>query len=180
MSSAWASAEYREQIRKTLPPARHFLVRRTKHGEALYTGRHCSHIEGMGAKEGRELVRELTQHVVQPRFVYRHVWQEGDLVIYDNRSVLHRGRPWDPRYPRLFSRATVSERGNDVVEAGRMPSAEAESAPFPSQEEAVAWHVACGANDFQDSPYVFFAPAPTLGSESVGELPRWVPGARNA
>lgn len=127
----------------------------------------------MGVLEGQKLLRELTAHIVQQKFVYRHAWMEGDLVIWDNRSVLHRGRPWDQSFRRLHARATLSESGNDVVEAGLVPGgAEGESAPFPSLEEARAWHEACGANDAEQSPHVFFAPPPILHEvASRGESP---------
>ena len=45
--------------------------------------------------EGRLLLRDLIEHATQPQFVYRHVWRPGDLVIWDNRATMHRGRPFD-------------------------------------------------------------------------------------
>ena len=48
-------------------------------------------------------------YVTQPQFCYRHDWTEGDLVIWDNRCVLHRATPYDTtRYKRLMQRTTVS------------------------------------------------------------------------
>ena len=47
-----------------------------------------------------------------PERVYRHVWKQWDLVMWDNRCVLHRGRPWDSaRYPRIMRRTTVAGEG---------------------------------------------------------------------
>ncbi len=64
----------------------------------------------MPVKERRALVKELLDHVTQPEFCYRHEWQEGDLVIGDNRCVLHRATPFDTtRHKRLMQRTTVSD-----------------------------------------------------------------------
>jgi taurine dioxygenase len=67
-----------------------------------------SHVESMDADEGRALIEELTAHVSQPRYVYAHKWQKGDLVIWDNRAVLHTASLFDhTRYQRLMYRTTV-------------------------------------------------------------------------
>jgi taurine dioxygenase len=67
-----------------------------------------SHIEGMDAAEGRALIDELAAHVSQPRYVYSHRWQQGDLVVWDNRAVLHTASLFDHlRYERLMYRTTV-------------------------------------------------------------------------
>jgi alpha-ketoglutarate-dependent 2,4-dichlorophenoxyacetate dioxygenase len=90
---------------------RHRLVRvnPVNGRRALFLGAHASHIEGMPVEEGRALLRELLGHVTRPEFCYRHEWQEGDLVIWDNRCILHRGTPYDTtRYKRLLQRTTVS------------------------------------------------------------------------
>jgi taurine dioxygenase len=58
--------------------------------KALYLGNHASHILGMRRDEGSALLGGLLEHTTQPRFVYRHVWQPGDLVMWDNRCLLHR------------------------------------------------------------------------------------------
>jgi len=72
-------------------------------------GAHASHIEDMSMAEGRALLKELLDHATQPAFVYRHEWCEGDLVVWDNRSVLHRATPYDSaRHKRLMQRTTIS------------------------------------------------------------------------
>lgn len=80
-----------EEIRNA-PPVAHPLVR--THPEtgrkALYLGNHASHIEGMPVKEGRTLLAELLEHATQARFVYGHRWHAGDLVMWDNRCLVHR------------------------------------------------------------------------------------------
>lgn len=74
------------------PPVVHPLVR--THPEtgtkALYIGNHASHIEGMPEAEGDTLLQELLEHATQPQFVYTHHWRDGDLVMWDNRCLLHR------------------------------------------------------------------------------------------
>lgn len=56
---------------------------------------HCSHIEGLPIPEGRSLLFHLRELVTQPAFVYRHAWTAGDMVIWDNRSTLHRAVYWE-------------------------------------------------------------------------------------
>lgn len=74
------------------PPVAHPLVR--THPETgrkgLYLGNHTSHIEGMPIEGGRALLRELLGHATQRQFVYRHEWHRGDIVVWDNRSLLHK------------------------------------------------------------------------------------------
>jgi taurine dioxygenase len=74
------------------PPVDHPLVR--THPEtrqpALYLGNHASHILDMPECEGRALLESLLYHTTQRRFVYAHRWRKGDLVMWDNRCLLHR------------------------------------------------------------------------------------------
>jgi alpha-ketoglutarate-dependent taurine dioxygenase len=62
---------------------------------ALYIGRHAFGVKGLSDRESEELLWELHDFACRPPRVYRHTWQVGNLVVWDNRSVLHRGRPWD-------------------------------------------------------------------------------------
>ena len=62
---------------------------------ALYIASHASHIIGMPIEEGQALLRELIEFATQPRFVYRYKWRIGDLVIWDNRSTMHRAAPFE-------------------------------------------------------------------------------------
>jgi taurine dioxygenase len=73
-------------------PVDHPLVRTHPEtgAKALYLGNHASHILGMPEEEGRALLDELLEHTTQPQFVYVHRWRKGDLVIWDNRCLLHR------------------------------------------------------------------------------------------
>ena len=108
--------------RATYPPVRHPLVRTNPvNGRpALFLGAHASHIEGMPIEEGRALLKALLDHVTQPQFRYRHEWTEGDLVVWDNRCVLHRATPYDStRYKRLLQRTTVSGDPGEFSAVGR-------------------------------------------------------------
>ena len=62
---------------------------------SLYLASHASRILGWPVPEARLLLFELTEHAAQPQFVYRHTWQAGDFVLWDNRCTMHRGL----RYP---------------------------------------------------------------------------------
>ena len=87
------SAEEQEKLKGAVHP----LVRtnpRTRR-RSLYLASHASQIVGWPVPEGRLLLRDLIEHATQPQFVYRHVWRVGDLVIWDNRATMHRGRPFD-------------------------------------------------------------------------------------
>jgi alpha-ketoglutarate-dependent taurine dioxygenase len=74
------------------PPVDHPLVRTHPDSgrKALYLGNHASHILGIPEADGRALLDELLKHTTQPQFVYAHRWRIGDLVMWDNRCLLHR------------------------------------------------------------------------------------------
>jgi alpha-ketoglutarate-dependent 2,4-dichlorophenoxyacetate dioxygenase len=94
------------------PPSQHRLVQRHPGSgrKTLYLASHASHIEGRPADEGRALLKELKEFATQSRFVYRHSWRLGDVVIWDNRCTMHRGTPYeDTRYRRDMRRATTRE-----------------------------------------------------------------------
>ena len=92
-------------------PVDHPLVRtHPETGEkALYLGNHASHILGMPELEGARLLDELLEHTTQPRFVYAHRWRRGDLVVWDNRCLLHRAvaNYEMGRYRRIMHRSVV-------------------------------------------------------------------------
>lgn len=74
------------------PPVAHPLVRRHPESgrEAFFIGNHASHIFGMDRNEGEALLDEIEAHSTAERFVWRHQWREGDLLMWDNRCLLHR------------------------------------------------------------------------------------------
>ena len=105
--------------REKYPPSRQRLVRRHpgSRRKSLYLSAHASHIVGWPVPEGRLLLLDLNTHATQPEFVYSHKWQVGDLVIWDNRCTMHRGRPHDDSYPRDLRRATTLDVGSTLDEA---------------------------------------------------------------
>lgn len=64
-------------------------------------------IAGMAQIEGRALLDKLFSHSVQPANIYRHGWQAGDLVMWDNRCTMHRATEYDLRHVRAMHRTTV-------------------------------------------------------------------------
>jgi alpha-ketoglutarate-dependent 2,4-dichlorophenoxyacetate dioxygenase len=119
---AWSRDQVRPgfftaEERAAYPPVRHPLVRTNPVNgrKSLFLGAHASHVEGLPIDEGRALLKELQAHVTQPSFCYRHEWEVGDLVVWDNRCVLHRATPYDAtKYKRLMQRTTI---GGDPVDA---------------------------------------------------------------
>jgi len=103
--------DYTDAERAALPPALHPLVRVHPSGaKTLYMGSHASHIVGWPLPDGRLLLRDLMEHATQREFVYRHAWRVGDLVIWDNRCTLHRGRAYDDaQHPRDLRRVTTKD-----------------------------------------------------------------------
>ena len=89
--------EFSPEEAELLKGAIHPLVRVNPRSgrRSLYLASHASRIIDWPVPEGRLLLRDLTEHATQPQFVYRHVWRVGDLVIWDNRATMHRGRPFD-------------------------------------------------------------------------------------
>ena len=79
--------------------------------KVYYVGSHCSHVVGWPEEKGRALVREISGFCIRPDHVYSHQWRPGDVVIWDNRSVLHRGRTYDPSSRRVMHRATIAGDG---------------------------------------------------------------------
>ena len=105
--------------RDQFPPSPQRLVR-TNPGskrKTLYLSAHGSHIVGWPVADGRLLLLDLTAHATQDRFIYRHEWRVGDLVIWDNRCTMHRGRPHDETKARDLRRATTLDTGSTLSEA---------------------------------------------------------------
>ena len=109
-------ADFNDEIFKQLPPVPQALVRHhPASGRAsLYLASHASHIIGWRVEEGRALIEELIAFATQPQFIYQHRWRVGDLVIWDNRCTMHRGRPYDDTQRRVLHRTTVSDRANTL------------------------------------------------------------------
>jgi len=73
----------------------------------LFIGAHTTRILGMPIAVGRMLLQDLLEHAVDARFVYTHEWRAGDLVVWDNRATLHRGRRYDLSQRRELRRTTT-------------------------------------------------------------------------
>ncbi len=102
--------EFSDEEHEKLKGAVHPLVRTNPNTgrRSLYLASHASRILDWPLPEGRLLLRDLMEHATQPQFVYRHSWREGDLVIWDNRSTMHRGRPFaDTTHRRELRRVTT-------------------------------------------------------------------------
>ena len=93
------------------PPMSHPLVRVIPETgqRALFIGEHASHLDGMEMTEGRLRILALEEHCTQERFVYRHTWRAGDMLMWDNRCLLHRADPnFDAAlYPRVLHRTCI-------------------------------------------------------------------------
>ena len=93
-----------------MPPVRWRVVRTQPSGrKSLFIGAHANRIVGWPVPEGRVFLLDLLEHATQRQFVYRHEWQVGDLVSWDNRSTLHRGRPYDMTQRRELRRTTTED-----------------------------------------------------------------------
>ena len=113
-------ADFNDEIFKQLPPVRQVLVRHHPAScrTSFYLASHASHIIGWPVEEGRALIEELIAFSTQPQFVYQHRWTVGDLVIWDNRCTMHRGRPYDDTQRRVLHRTTVSDVANTLEQEG--------------------------------------------------------------
>lgn len=101
--------DYDEAQRAAIAPVQWPIVREHagSHRKHLYIGAHATHVPGRTVAEGRMLLLDLLEHATQRQFVYKHSWQAGDLVIWDNRCTLHRGRHYDLSQHRELRRATT-------------------------------------------------------------------------
>jgi alpha-ketoglutarate-dependent 2,4-dichlorophenoxyacetate dioxygenase len=106
-----------EMLKGAIHPLIHTLPRTGR--KSLYLASHASRILDWPIPEGRLLLRELMEHATQPQFVYRHVWRDGDLVIWDNRTTMHRARPFDDaKYRRELRRVTTLDIGPAAATVG--------------------------------------------------------------
>jgi alpha-ketoglutarate-dependent 2,4-dichlorophenoxyacetate dioxygenase len=92
---------------------------------ALYLASHAYAVEGMEPAAGKELIDELMDAATAPGTSYVHSWRSGDVVMWDNRATMHRGRPWPAHEARLMVRTTISATEADGLETMRPPSRQA-------------------------------------------------------
>ncbi len=91
--------------------------------ESLYIASHARDVDGMETAAGQALIAEVMAALTRPEAVYSHAWQPGDLLIWDERALLHRGRPWPYEEPRRLVSICVSLTAADGLEAMRPPVA---------------------------------------------------------
>jgi alpha-ketoglutarate-dependent 2,4-dichlorophenoxyacetate dioxygenase len=86
---------------------------------ALYIASHAYAIEGMEQGAAQKLLGELMDAATAAGLSYVHSWRSGDVVMWDNRATMHRGRPWPAHEPRLMVRTTIAATATDGLEAMR-------------------------------------------------------------
>jgi alpha-ketoglutarate-dependent 2,4-dichlorophenoxyacetate dioxygenase len=127
--------EFSKDEQEALKGAVHTLVRTIPRSQrrSLYVASHASRIIDWPVPEGRLLLRDLMEHATRPEFVYRHSWRVGDLVIWDNRATMHRGRPYDDtKYRRELRRVTTLDIPEPAVVAGSAWPASARRSSSPA------------------------------------------------
>lgn len=98
-----------DEERARFKPVRQRLVRThpVTGRKSLYLASHAGAIVGWPVPEARCFLRDLIEHATQREFVYSHTWRVNDLVMWDNRQVMHRGRPFPAHEPRDVRRTTL-------------------------------------------------------------------------
>jgi alpha-ketoglutarate-dependent 2,4-dichlorophenoxyacetate dioxygenase len=110
-SRIWLGEQYSQAELDAIAPAEWPLVRvhPGSKRKLLWVGIHATHIKELALAEGRMLLAQLLEHATQREFVYRHVWCPGDSVMWDNRAVIHRGRPFDLSQHRELRRTSTED-----------------------------------------------------------------------
>jgi alpha-ketoglutarate-dependent 2,4-dichlorophenoxyacetate dioxygenase len=110
---------YTDAQKAIIDPVEWPLVRRHPGSgrKTLFVGVHVRRILGLSTPEGRIKLLDLLEHATQRAFVYRHVWRTGDLVMWDNRCVLHRGRHFDLTERRELRRTTTEDAAAGAADA---------------------------------------------------------------
>jgi len=109
------TAEERERFKPVLQRLVRTLPRTGR--KSIYLSSHIGNIVGWAVPEARLLLRDLTEHATQREFVYSHKWQVGDLVMWDNRQTMHRGRAFPADEVRDVRRTTVAGAAPTVEQA---------------------------------------------------------------
>ena len=103
--------------KKALPPVKQKLVlNNKKYGKSLYIGAHCSKIDGMNDSESQNLLDEIYEYIDNESHVYSHIWKPYDLIMWDNRAVLHRATPIKGKVEkRLMVRTTIAGEASTLI-----------------------------------------------------------------
>jgi alpha-ketoglutarate-dependent 2,4-dichlorophenoxyacetate dioxygenase len=88
---------------------------------ALYIASHAYAIDGMNDNEAKALLASLIAEAIRDEFVYRHQWRKGDVIMWDNRATMHRGRPWPLDQARSLIRTSILATDADGL-AGLRPA----------------------------------------------------------
>ena len=110
-----------DEERERFRPVRQVMVRThpVTGRKSLYLASHAGEIVGWPVPEARAFLRDLIEHATQREFVYVHKWRVGDLVMWDNRQVMHRARPFPAHEPRDMRRTTLMGDGPTVAQVDR-------------------------------------------------------------
>jgi alpha-ketoglutarate-dependent 2,4-dichlorophenoxyacetate dioxygenase len=108
-----------EEMARCTPVPQRLVRRHPGSGRlSLYLSAHIGRIQGWQRPEAMALIRELTEFATQREFVYSHSWTVGDLVVWDNRCTMHRGRRYeDKTYPRDMRRVTLKDSAPTLEQA---------------------------------------------------------------
>ncbi|MGE0222650.1 MAG: TauD/TfdA dioxygenase family protein [Acetobacteraceae bacterium] len=111
--------DFTDEDRRRFAPVQQRLVRRhPKTGrKSLFLASHAGAIVGWPVPEARAFLRDLNEHATQRKFVYSHAWKQWDLVMWDNRTTMHRARPFPGDEVRDMHRTTVASERSTMAEA---------------------------------------------------------------
>lgn len=90
--------------------------------ESLYIASHAFAVDHLGAVESQALIDELVTFATRPGTVYTHRWRPGDVLVWDERATLHRGRPWPYNEERTLASICISARDVDGLDQVRPPA----------------------------------------------------------
>jgi alpha-ketoglutarate-dependent 2,4-dichlorophenoxyacetate dioxygenase len=119
--------DFDEAEKKAFQPVPQVLVRRLQDSGrmSLYLASHAGAISGLSKADAEALLTELIEHATQRQFVYSHRWRVNDLVMWDDRCTMHRGRAFDDqRFKRDMRRATVCDVAPTCDQMGLAVAAE--------------------------------------------------------
>jgi len=111
--------DFTDDERQRFKPVRQRLVRvhPSTGRKSLFLASHAGRIVGWPTPEAMGFLKDLIEHATQRQFVYSHNWRVGDLVMWDNRRTMHRGRPFPQHEPRDVRRTTLIGEGPTAAQA---------------------------------------------------------------
>jgi alpha-ketoglutarate-dependent 2,4-dichlorophenoxyacetate dioxygenase len=112
-------ADFTPEELVTFKPVRQKLARvhPVTRRKSLYLSSHIGTIAGWPMPEARAFIRDLAEHATQPQFVYSHQWRQYDLVMWDNRTTMHRVTRFDDTQVRDMRRTTIAGDSVTVAQA---------------------------------------------------------------